>query len=161
MYQTLLTYYLKSMKTKDNARFNIVLVTGVVEKEERYLIAQRSYDEIQAPGKWALPGGKVEVNDVDFDVIEKTLLKEIEEEVGIIIHSNPIYVKSSSFVRVDKSPVVNILFLCKWRSGEAKPLEDTIDIAWIKLSDAKNYDFCTGIYRALKLASKRSFYNKG
>jgi len=47
------------MKTKDLAKFHIVLVVGAVYKKHKILIAQRSFEEIQAPGKWGLPGGKV------------------------------------------------------------------------------------------------------
>ncbi|MBU0976598.1 MAG: NUDIX domain-containing protein [Patescibacteria group bacterium] len=145
------------MNTQDNAKFHIVLVSGVVEKNGKYLIAQRSFDEIQAPGKWALPGGKVELftKENDLDVLEKTLEKEIEEEVAVRIHPKPVYVKSSSFTRIDEATVVGILFLCKWKSGKAEPLEDTIKVAWVGMNELDNFVFCAGIENALKLADER------
>lgn len=144
--------------TKDNAKFHIVLVTGVIEKQSKYLIAQRSYDEIQAPGKWALPGGKVELfkKDNDKHILEKTLIKEINEEVNMIIHPNPEYLLSSSFTRVDNARVVGVLFLCKWKSGEAQALEDTISVEWITMKELDKYDFCTGVKNALRLADKKN-----
>lgn len=141
-------------QTKDHAKFNIVLVTGVVEKNGKFLIAQRSFDEVQEPGKWSLPGGKVEVEGHDHDVLEKGVKREIKEEVGITIYDNPIYVCSGSFIRVDKAPVVSILFLCKWKSGIAKPLEDSIDVAWIDIKDLDKYEFAIGTKKALKEAHK-------
>lgn len=145
------------MQTKDNAKFHIVLVTGVIEKNGELLIAQRSFDEIQAPGKWALPGGKVELftNNNDIDVLERTLEKEIEEEVGVKIQKDILYLASSSFVRVDKASVIGILFLCKWKSGKPKPLEDTIRVEWISYNEVKKYDLCDGVDLALEKAFEK------
>lgn len=143
------------MRTKDGAKFNIVLASGIVEKRGKFLIAQRSYEEIQAPGKWSIPGGKVEVKGEELNVIERTLRKEIKEEVGVEIEDKLVYLKSSSFIRVDKAPVVAILFLCKWNSGKAKPLEDSIKTAWIDIRDIDKYDFATGVKRALKVAHQK------
>jgi 8-oxo-dGTP pyrophosphatase MutT (NUDIX family) len=143
------------MQTKDHAKFNIVLVSGVIEKNGEFLIAQRGHDEIQAPGKWSIPGGKVEVEGEDLNVLEDSLKREIKEEVGIVIHDDPIYVRSGSFIRVDKSPVVTTLFLCKWKSGIAKPLEDSIDVAWIDIKDLDKFDFASGIKKTLKEAYKK------
>jgi len=144
------------MNTKDNAKFNIVLVTGVIEKRGKFLIAQRDHDEIQAPGKWALPGGKVEVEGEYLDILETALKREIKEEVGLVIYDEPIYVRSGSFIRVDEAPVVSVLFLCKWKSGKAKPLEDSIDIAWIDIKELEKYDFAPGVKKALKEADKKN-----
>lgn len=144
------------MKTKDNARFHIVLVTGVIENNGKVLIAQRSHDEVQAPGKWALPGGKVELftKENDINVLEKTLAKEIKEEVDLEIKS-PQYIKSSSFVRVDNASVISILFLCSYKAGRAKPLEDSIDIAWIKPDQINQYDCATGVAHAISIVVEK------
>ena len=48
------------MQTQDNAQFHIVLVKGWVEKDGKFLMARRSRKEIQAPGQWSIPGGKME-----------------------------------------------------------------------------------------------------
>lgn len=145
------------METKDKAKFNIVLVMGVIEKEGKYLIAQRSLDEPQAPGTWSLPGGKVEVETKkdELNVLEETLKKEIVEEVGIEVEDEMFYVRSSSFIRNDGAPVVGVLFLCKWKSGKATPLEDSIDIAWISIDEIPNYEFAEGINNALKIADQK------
>ena len=142
------------MKTKDNAKFHIVLVIGAVEKKKKILIAQRSFEELQAPGKWALPGGKVETNGTDLDVLEQTLIREIEEEVGVEVENDMIFVKSGSFIRVDDSSVISILFLCKWKSSKAKPLEDSIDTAWITNNELDNYDFAVGVKKSLQESFK-------
>ena len=138
------------MQTKDNAKFHIVLVIGAIEKDGKILIAQRSHEELQAPGKWSLPGSKVEVKGLDLDILEKALSREIKEEVGLEVNDDMIYVRSGSFVRVDKASVVSTLFLCKWQKGKAEPLEDSIDIAWVDKNKLNKYDFAIGVKKSLQ-----------
>jgi len=142
------------MQTKDNAKFHIVLVIGAVEKKGKILIAKRSFEELQAPGKWALPGGKVEIKGSDMDTLEKTLAREIKEEVGVEVDSSMKYIRSGSFVRVDKSSVISVLFLCKWLNGKAEALEDSIDIAWISSDELDKYDFADDVKKSLRESFK-------
>ncbi len=145
------------MKTKDKAKFNIVLVVGAVVKDGKVLIGQRSWDEVQAPGVWSLPGGKVEVQgEFNSGVIEKALKREIMEEMGVKVEDEIVYIRSGSFVRVDGAPVVVLLFACKWKSGEPKPLEDTIEVAWVGKKDLDKYEWAAGIKEAVKLVLERS-----
>jgi ADP-ribose pyrophosphatase YjhB (NUDIX family) len=146
------------MKTKDNAHFHIVLVKGIVVKDGKYLIAQRSLKEVQAPGKWSLPGGKVELRtkEDDLNILEETVKREVKEETSIEIEENPQYLQSISFVRVDKAPVIGTLFLCKWKSGIAKPLEDHDQVAWITIDELKNYDLAKGVENAIRFAHNKS-----
>ena len=73
------------MKTKDNAKFHIVAVKAWVKKGDRYLLARRSMEELHMPGAWSLPGGKVENDEDTIDILQKTLKREIFEEVGLEI----------------------------------------------------------------------------
>ena len=104
-------------ETQDKAIFHIILVQAVVFKGGKALIAQRSFEELQAPGMWSLPGGKVELFGSDVDVIEKTLQAEFREEVGIELEESVRYFKSGSFVRKDGSSGVSLCFLAQWKSG--------------------------------------------
>jgi len=141
------------LKTKDNAKFHIVLVLGAIAKNGKILIAQRSFDEVQAAGKWSFPGGKVErPKDKERNILENTLRQEIREEVGLEVQKSMKYLVSSSFTRIDNAHVVTLLFLCRWKSGKAKPLEDSIDVAWISKKDLKKYDFAEGVEEAIRIA---------
>lgn len=126
---------------------------GVIEKKGKFLIAQRSFKEIQAPGLWSLPGGKVELYKEEPDILEKTLRREIKEEVGIVI-KNILYLRSWSFIRVDNLNVVCILFVCQWKSGKAKAIEDSIDVKWISIKQLNKYKLAQGIKKSLKEANK-------
>jgi ADP-ribose pyrophosphatase YjhB (NUDIX family) len=126
------------MHTKDNAQFHIIQAQGWVRKDDKFLLAQRSFKELQAPGVWSIPGGKVEGN-VGLGVVEETLKKEIMEEVGIEIKNKPVYLGSDAFVRVDGAHVVGLCFLCDWQSGQARALEDTEQIKWFSLEELQNF----------------------
>lgn len=145
------------MKTKDHAHFHIVLVKGIVVKDDKYLICKRSDKEIQGGGQWSIPGGKVELRtkEDDFDVLEETVKREIKEETDLEIAGTPQYIQSVSFVRVDNAPVVGTLFLCRWKSGTVKPLEDHVAVAWVSIEELKNYDLAKGIEDAIRFAHKK------
>jgi 8-oxo-dGTP pyrophosphatase MutT (NUDIX family) len=66
------------------------------------------------------PGGKVENADFMDNVLEETLRREILEKVGVEVQEDMVYVESHSFVG-DGEPVVDIVFLCHYLSGEAVP----------------------------------------
>lgn len=127
------------MQTQDNAQFHIVLVKGWVEKDGKYLMAKRSQKEIQAPGTWSIPGGKMEAKDGPH-VVEEHLKEEVKEEVGIEIKDEVELIYTNAFTRVDGAHVVGLTFLCHWKSGEAQPLDDTDEVKWFSLEELKNSD---------------------
>jgi 8-oxo-dGTP pyrophosphatase MutT (NUDIX family) len=75
-------------------------------------------EEEYAPGGLNFPGGKVEGADNADDVLEETLHREIAEEVGLEVHDEMAYLHSRSFV-AEGEPVVDVVLLCRWKSGEA------------------------------------------
>ncbi len=98
----------------------IVNVEGVVIRstDGRYLMAVRGPGESYLPGVLTLPGGKVEDAGNADDILEETLRREIREEVGVEVHDEMVYVESKSFV-AEGDPVVDVVFLCRYHSGEA------------------------------------------
>ena len=51
-------------------------------------------------------------------ILERTIAREVEEEVGLVIEGRPRYVHSTSFMTDQGEPVVNVIFLCEEFSGE-------------------------------------------
>ena len=116
---------------------HIVLVTGIIQKGDRFLMAKRAANDTQAAGDWAFPGGKVDL-DIGSNVIQKTLKKEIKEEVGIETDNNIIFLGNDAFIRSSGHHVVNMFFLCQYSSGTARPLEDQEKIRWFTLKELIN-----------------------
>lgn len=135
-------------------QLHIVLVTGVIEKNGKFLIAQRSFDESHLPGWWSIPGGKVERTDtIVQNILEKTLKREIMEEVCVEIENNPKLISDSTFARSTGHPVIWLVFHCFWKSGEAKALDECIDVAWVGPGDLNKYKVSAEITNLIKLCS--------
>lgn len=129
---------------KDSAinKTHLILVNGVVFDGDKVLVSQRSWDEPHEPGRWTIPGGKVErTTSEEFHVIEKTLSREILEETGVEIEDKVQLVTNNTFLRSTGQHVVALVFKCFYKSGEAKPLEDTIDCKWATLNEIKDMEF--------------------
>lgn len=96
-------------------------VEGAIWKNDKWLIIERSKKEEHAGGLLSLVGGKVDMEGHSSDILERTLKREILEEVGITVKDKLKYVHSTSFVIDTGENVVDIVFLCEHDSGEAFP----------------------------------------
>lgn len=103
----------------DNLSY-IVNVEAAIYKNDKWLIIKRSEKEEHAPGLLAMVGGKVETIIAENDVLEETLIREVIEEVGIQTSKTVHYVESKSFISDKGQVVIDIVFLCKYQSGEPK-----------------------------------------
>lgn len=146
------------MYDKNNVHY--VVVTGILVKEGKYLIAKRASWEKAFPNKWTVPGGKLEVldyalrkkdtNEQWYNVFEDLVRREVREEVGLEI-KNIGYVTSLVYIRPDNIPTVIVSLF-------AEPLDDNIildkaltEYAWVDLEEAKGYDLIEGIYHELEI----------
>ncbi|WP_416144334.1 NUDIX hydrolase [Planococcus koreensis] len=114
----------------------IVNVEGAIYKDEKWLIVRRSDKEDHAPGALALVGGQVDQEGNSTDILERTLVREVEEEVGITV-SNLTYVNSSSFVTDSGVPVLDIVFLCSYEFGEpfVKDPDEVASVGWMSTQE--------------------------
>jgi 8-oxo-dGTP diphosphatase len=151
----------------ENQHLHEVAITAIVVKDglstgsgqAKYLITRRSPNKKRFPGMWTVPGGKLETKDyLDlpkdtehywYNVLEKTLRREVKEKVGIDI-DNIIYVTSLAMVHADGAPSLVISCMADWTGGEIKLQEEELDEhAWVSLEEAKNYKLIDGIYDEL------------
>ena len=130
---------------------HLILVNAVVKKSNKILISQRSWEETHEPGKWTIPGGKVERTTKEtWGVIEKTLASEVLEETGVKIKKDAVLLLNNTFVRSTGQHVVALIFLCCWASGKAKPLDDTIDVRWIGKEEINKFKFAPNVKKYIK-----------
>lgn len=138
------------------------MVTGVVyhESDGRCLILKRHEREIAHPGRYAVPGGKLEHADLDInnsghingDVLDYNsalvdlLKRETLEEAGIEIHDDIHFISSMAFVRPDETPVVLLKFAVRYKSGDVVLEEDGFtDHKWVNASEVDEYPCVDGI----------------
>lgn len=99
----------------------IVNVEAAIYKDDEWLIIERSKQEEHAAGLLSLVGGKVEQEGNALDVLEKTIKREIYEEVGIMVKEQITYIYSTSFITDLGKNVVDVVFLCEYESGNPFP----------------------------------------
>ena len=123
-----------------------VIVNAVIEKGGKILISQRSFEESHEPGKWTIPGGKVDGTKGDvWNIVEKTCAREVEEEVGIKVKDEMQLLTNNTFIRSTGDHVIALIFLCHWQSGKPEALEDTIGIKWISEDKLDSYEFAPNV----------------
>jgi 8-oxo-dGTP diphosphatase len=115
----------------------IVNVEAAIYKSDKWLIIKRSEKEEHAPGLLSMVGGKVETKIAGNNVLEKTLIREIMEEVGIKISKPLHYVESKSFISDIGQAVIDVVFLCKYQSGEPKcmSVDEVSEIYWMSSTE--------------------------
>lgn len=148
-----------------NQYLHEVVITAIIVRDNRYLITRRSVNKKRFPGIWTVPGGKMEINDYLqlpkdtenywYNVLERTLRREVKEEVGIDI-KNIEYVTSLATVHQDGSPSLVISCMADYDGGDVKlNSEESDEHAWVSLEEAKNYQLIDGIYDEIAMVDNK------
>ncbi len=131
-----------------NARF-VVAVEAAVYHNGRYLFVLRSRTDADSPGVLALPAGTVEAEPPGEGILEATVRREVMEETGVDIEpSSPVYLHSKTFSLSEDRPVVDAVFLCRYRAGDARPDGVEIEEAlWLTPAELATRDDAAGWLR--------------
>ena len=150
---------------KDKLFYFVANVVVYREEDGRCLILKRDEREKAHPGKYAVPGGKLEWKDLPIekptringdildyeDSVEKLLKREVLEEAGIEIENEFTYINSVAFIRADEIPVILVKFAAKYKSGEVIPERGGFtDYSWVNEEEVKNYDCIKGVHEEVK-----------
>ncbi len=158
---------------QDKLFYFVANVVVFRESDKKCLLLKRDKREKVHPGKYAVPGGKLEWQNLnlakptringdvlDFeDAVENLLKREVKEEAGIEIHSELHYINSIAFIRPDEIPVVLVKFAAKYKSGEVVLEKGAFtDHAWVNEEEVKTYPCIEGVSeevaQTIKLFSK-------
>lgn len=150
-----------------------IAVTGIIWKKDadgtrRYLITKRSPTKKAWPNKWTVPGGGMETDDYIhseatyandespqwYNAVEKTLRREILEEVGIKVDDIQ-YLLDLTFVRPDGVACVVLSFYCRYVGGEVVLDADATEYAWITATEVRKYELIQGIDHEIELVEER------
>lgn len=153
---------------KKDKLFYLVANVVIVRDDGRCLLLRRSEREAVHPGKWCMPGGKLEWGDLDLanptrmngdvidfeDAVEDLLVREAKEESGVDIGRDLAYVNSVAFIRPDGVPVLLVKFAARYLGG-AVALEkgSFTDHAWVTAEESRTMDCIEGIPEELVRAS--------
>ena len=147
----------------DKNKVHYIVVTGILIRDGKYLIVKRADWEKAFPGRWTVPGGKMEVLDYAlrekdtehhwYNVCEDLLKREVMEEVGLDLE-NISYVTSMVYIRPDGIPCLIISLFAETKKGDIKLCNALTEYAWVDLEKAKKYDLIEGIYHELEILDK-------
>jgi 8-oxo-dGTP diphosphatase len=150
--------------THDRNLLHYVVITGILVKDEKFLIVKRSDWEKAFPGRWTVPGGKLEVLDYVlrekdtphhwYNVFEDLLKREVKEEVGLDI-KNIGYVTSMVYLRDDKIPCLIVSLWGEPVGEDIRLCSALTDFKWVNLEEAKNFDLIEGIYEELEILDRQ------
>jgi len=140
-----------------------IVVTGILVKDGKYLIVKRADWEKAFPGRWTVPGGKLEVLDYAlrdkdtphhwYNVFEDLLKREVLEEVGVEMGKIG-YVTSMVYIRPDNVPCLIVSLYAEAKSDKVRLCNALTEFAWVDIEEAKNYDLIEGIYEELEILDK-------
>lgn len=133
-------------------------------KDNRYLITRRAATKKKFPGRWTVPGGRLEVSDYQnlpkdteyhwYNVVGKTLRREVKEEVNIEI-KNVNYLTSITML-VGDYPTLILSYMADYKSGDIVLQKEELDeYKWVTLGEAKQHDLIEGIYDELVMAENK------
>jgi len=111
--------------------FRVAAKAFIVE-DGKLLVLKRRPNDIQKPGIWEIPGGRLNLGENPFEGVKR----ETKEETGIDIDVlHPLNVKH--FKRDDGQTITLLIFLCKALTDNVKISEEHSDFKWMHL---KNYE---------------------
>jgi 8-oxo-dGTP diphosphatase len=119
----------------DNPSKKLVLVVAcaLIDTDGRVLLAQRPEGKSMA-GLWEFPGGKVEAGETP----EVSLIRELEEELGIITKKACLAPLSFASHAYDEFHLLMPLYICRRFEGFPIPREGQ-KLKWVRVQDLRNY----------------------
>ncbi|HYI14044.1 MAG TPA: NUDIX domain-containing protein [Thermomicrobiales bacterium] len=120
----------------------LINVEAAVYRDGRYLMIVRGDEEDHAAGMLAFPGGKLDYAEQP-DILELTAAREVLEETGVEVDQFE-YVEAHSFTTPDGTPVVDIVFLCRYVTG-TPTITDPGEVAalrWMTAEETLGDDAC-------------------
>jgi 8-oxo-dGTP diphosphatase len=111
--------------------FAISVKSFIVNKNGELLLIKRRDSDVNKPGIWEIPGGRLKLGEDPFNGLKR----ETFEETGLNIEiKNPL--KVQHFTRDDGQKITMITFLCSSLTDSVVLSEEHEDFIWISLNQA-------------------------
>ncbi len=104
----------------------IVVAVALVDADGRVLLQQRPEGKAMA-GLWEFPGGKLEPGETP----EAALVRELEEELGIITHHSCLAPATFASAPLDERHLLLLLYVCRKWSGTPQ-LHHASAMRWVR-----------------------------
>ena len=108
-----------------------VVGVGILEKDRKILLVKRGIEP--GYGLWSMPSGYIN----RFEKVEIAIERELLEECGIVVKADWI----SGVYSNNDSPIILLVWNLKFISGEAKPLDETLEVGFFHINDLPELAF--------------------
>ena len=131
-YENIKTQYDKAVKLVFE-KPGLAAKAFIIDSHDKVLIVKRADNDIQKPGIWELPGGRLE----DGENPQRGLVREIKEEVGLNIQVKNV-LEIHHFTRDDDQKIIMNVYLCKPNDVDVKLSHEHTEFEWVHISKVKD-----------------------
>ena len=108
-----------------------VIAAAIFARNNKFLLEKRKETEDNYAGLWTFPGGHREKS----EAIEKTLVREMKEELGVEIKEYELIDVFKDIDPTSKEPYEHHVFLCKKWKGRIKKTAEEEKVEWMELDE--------------------------
>lgn len=122
-------------------------VAAIIVEQGRILLIRRG--KSPSFGRWALPGGKVEIH----ETLQAAVRREVKEEAGIEIRVGEIAGVFDLMVDEPESDIQHYIiidFFANRVSGEPTFGDDASELRWVPVAELENYDLAQQLLERLR-----------
>jgi 8-oxo-dGTP diphosphatase len=130
--------------------FRLSVKVLIYDDNGHYLLLKRSSNSKGNPGKWDLPGGKVDAG----EDLEEGLLREVKEEGGLTISLERVLGAAES--EAPSKRVAYLIFEGRLISGEVHLSDEHEDYLWVQRSDLATIDMAGQFRKFIREYSQAS-----
>ncbi|MBU1023605.1 NUDIX domain-containing protein [bacterium] len=116
--------------------FSLSVKMLISDERDRWLFIKRSDKSRWNPGKWDIPGGKLDPG----ESFREGLLREVEEETGLDVriksHFGSIEDETNEF------RIVHLVMNGKRIAGDVKLSNEHMDYTWVSKDESLELDLC-------------------
>jgi len=114
-----------------------------IDKDKSLLIVRES-KKYKSGGKWELPGGRINKDEIN-QTLEKILERELSEELGwsLKVKIGKLFSVWRRMTHPD-AKVFLVGFNCIYKNGNIKLSSEHINYVWIKAKEINKYKFADG-----------------
>ena len=125
--------------------FSLSVKIILQDDENRWLLLRRSSRSVWNPGKWEIPGGKIQIN----ESIQETVLRETLEETGLETKIQGVLGAVED--ETENLRLAHLILVGDLKSKEINLSNEHDKYAWASFEEMQDMDLCGYMYYLIRL----------